>query len=299
VTGPVIDAHHHLWDPATRDHPWLAGDVLAPIRRRYDADDLRAHASRAGVDRTVLVQTASDIGETEDFLATADANRDLIAGVVGWVDLTDPSVADTLAALRKAPGGDLLVGIRHQAQDEPDPRWLARADVVRGIRAVVAGGLAYDLLVLVHQLEAAIELVAQVPEGRFVLDHAAKPSIATGEQEPWAGLVRRLAAAPNVACKLSGLVTEANWRHWNAADIQPYADVVLDAFGPERVMFGSDWPVCELAGSYADVFDLAGTLCGDIDGTARTEVFGNTARRWYGLAGARSQANGGTKGSMS
>lgn len=303
MTDPVvpetIDAHHHLWDPATRDYPWLAGDVLAPIRRRYDTEALRVHTREAGIDATVLVQTASDVDETVDFLAVADANRDLIAGVVGWVDLTDPSVGDVLAGLRERPGGDLLVGVRHQAQDEPDPSWLARTDVVRGVRAVVAAGLAYDLLVLPHQLAAASELVGQVPEGRFVLDHAAKPPITSGDLEPWAGLVRALAASTNVACKLSGLVTEADWRHWNVADFRPYAEVVLTAFGPERVMFGSDWPVCELAANYAEVFELARTLCGGLDGTARTDVFGKTSLRWYGLAGARSQASGGTKGSCS
>jgi L-fuconolactonase len=295
----VIDAHHHLWDPATRAYPWLAGDAMAPIRHRYDVDTLRALTRRAGVSRTVLVQTVPDVAETVELLGTADTSRDLVAGVVGWVDLTDPSVADVLAALRAGPGGDLLVGIRHQAQDEPDPAWLARQDVLRGVRAVVAAGLAYDLLVLTHQLPSARRLVERVPEGRFVLDHAAKPPIVRGSSASWAAAVRGLATASNVACKLSGLVTEADWRHWAASDIEPYADVVLDAFGPERVMFGSDWPVCELASGYADVFELAGTLCESLDEVGSTEVFGNSARRWYGLAGARSAAVGGTNGAIS
>jgi L-fuconolactonase len=272
----IVDAHHHLWDPARRDYPWLAGDVLAPIRQRYDVAALRSHAAAAGIQRTVLVQTVPDVAETVEFLALADQNRDLIAGVVGWVDLT-AGTADALARLRNEPGGDLLVGIRHQAQDEPDSNWLGRDDVVAGVRAVVDAGLAYDLLVLPHQLPSAISLVERVPAARFVLDHAGKPPIATGELEPWAGLLRRLASSPDVAVKLSGLVTEADWRTWTAADIRPYAEVVLDAFGPDRVMFGSDWPVCELAASYAAVIGLARELA------AGETVFGDTARRWYGL----------------
>jgi L-fuconolactonase len=281
--GRVVDAHHHLWDPATRDHPWLAADVLDPIRHRYDVHTLREHARAEGVDRTVLVQTVPDVGETVEFLATADTNRDLIAGVVGWADLTDPAVSDTLAGLREQPGGDLLVGIRHQAQDEPDPGWLARADVLAGVCAVTAAGLAYDLLVLPHQLSAAITLVERVPEGRFVLDHAAKPPIAAGERDPWAGLVGRLAESANVACKLSGLVTEADWQAWSAAAIAPYAHVVLTAFGPDRVMFGSDWPVCELVTGYPGVVGLARELCAGLDAHGTAAVFGGTATAWYRL----------------
>jgi L-fuconolactonase len=272
----IVDAHHHLWDPERRDYPWLAGDAMAPIRKRYDVAMLREHAMACGIQRTVLVQTVPDVDETVEFLALADVNRDLIGGVVGWVDLT-AGTADALARLRNEPGGDLLVGIRHQAQDEPDPDWLGRDDVVAGVRAVVDAGLAYDLLVLPHQLPSAISLVERVPAGRFVLDHAGKPPIATGELEPWAGLLRRLAGSPDVAVKLSGLVTEADWWDWTAADIRPYAEVVLDAFGPDRVMFGSDWPVCELAASYAGVVGLARELAVD------DAVFGDTATRWYRL----------------
>jgi L-fuconolactonase len=272
----IVDAHHHLWDPATRDYPWLA--ELDPIRRRYDVADLRGHTAAAGVTRTVLVQTVSDIGETKEFLALANAHRDLIAGVVGWVDLTSPSVPDVLARLRDLPGGDLLAGIRHQAQDEPDAAWLARTDVRAGVRAVVAAGLVYDLLVLPHQLAAATTLVRAVPDGRFVLDHAAKPPIASGALQPWAGSIRALAALPNVACKVSGLVTEARSRA--TAAIRPYTDVVLTSFGADRVMFGSDWPVCELVCGYADVVALAAALT---DGHDTARVFGGTATAWYGL----------------
>ena len=279
----IIDAHHHLWDPAVREYGWLAGDVLAPIRRAYRPGDLRAKAAESGVDGTVLVQTVSDVDETVDFLAMADANRDLILGVVGWVDLTDPTVADTLAALRDKPGGDRLVGIRHQAQDEDDPAWLARPDVLRGLAAVAAAGLAYDLLVLPHQLDAAITAVTEVPQGRYVLDHAAKPPIASGEREPWASRIRELAARPNLACKLSGLVTEADWTQWTVEDVRPYAETVLTEFGPNRVLFGTDWPVCELASSYPGVTELARDLCADLSEADRAAVFGGNAREWYRL----------------
>jgi L-fuconolactonase len=274
----LIDSHHHLWDPARRDYGWLAGDALAPIRHRYDVDDLRA----TGATRTVLVQTVPEVAETEEFLAIADANRDLIAGVVGWVDLTSGTDM-SLRRLRSGRGGDLLVGIRHQAQDEPDPHWLTREDVVAGVRAVAAAGLVYDLLVLPHQLMAAAMLVALVQDGRFVLDHAAKPRIASGERQPWESLLRYLAAWPHVACKLSGLVTEADWQTWSADDIRPYADVVLSAFGPRRVMFGSDWPVCELVAGYGEVLALARELCGRLSEAESAAVFGDTAADWYRL----------------
>jgi L-fuconolactonase len=279
----IIDAHHHLWDPEVREYGWLAGDVLTPIRRPYRPGDLRTKAAESGVDGTVLVQTVSDVDETVDFLAMADANRDLILGVVGWVDLTDPNVADTLAALRDKPGGDRLAGIRHQAQDEDDPAWLARQDVLRGLAAVAAAGLAYDLLVLPHQLDAAIAAVTEVPQGRYVLDHAAKPPIASGEREPWASRIHELAAQPNLACKLSGLVTEADWTQWTVEDIRPYAETVLTEFGPNRVLFGTDWPVCELASSYPGVTELARDLCADLSEADRAAVFGGNAREWYRL----------------
>jgi L-fuconolactonase len=280
----IIDAHHHLWDPEVREYGWLAGDVLAPIRRPYRPEDLRAKTKESGVDGTVLVQTVSTVEETEDFLRLADANRDLILGVVGWVDLADPDIASTLGSLRAGPGGDRLVGIRHQAQDEADPKWLARADVLRGLAAIADADLAYDLLVLPHQLDAVITAITEVPQGRYILDHAAKPPIAIGEREPWTSRIHELAAHQNLACKLSGLVTEANWTQWTVEDIRPYAETVLTEFGPERVLFGTDWPVCELASSYAGVTDLARELCADLSDADRAAVFGDNAREWYRLA---------------
>lgn len=279
----MIDAHHHLWDPSRRDYPWMAGEAFAPVRRPYDLARLRAVAAAGGVERTVLVQTIGSTEETEEFLAVAAASDGLVAGVVGWVDLTAPGVADEILRLRTGPGGDLLVGVRHPVQDEPDPEWLARPDVRHGIRAVGQAGLAYDLLVLPPQLPAARDVVRELPGVRFVLDHAAKPPIASGATEPWASEIKALSVLPNVTCKLSGLVTEARWTDWDAPRIAPYADHVLSCFGPERVMFGTDWPVCELAASHAEVVALARELTSDLGEQERDQVFAATARTAYGL----------------
>ncbi|MEV4054014.1 amidohydrolase family protein [Amycolatopsis sp. NPDC049688] len=273
----MIDAHHHLWDPSRREYPWMAGDALDPIRRPYTVDDLRAVTKAAGVHATVLVQTVSSAEETEEFLATAAAEP-VIAGVVGWVDLTAPDVADRLAAL-DGP----LSGIRHQVENEPDDDWLLRPEVLAGLGAVAAGGWAFDLLVRAPQLPAAAALAARLPELRLVLDHAAKPPIATGEWEPWASGVAALAAHENVVCKLSGLVTEADWSGWEVGHLRRYVDHVLDVFGPGRLLFGSDWPVCELAASYEVVVDAAIALTGSLSDAERLAVFEHNARAVYGL----------------
>lgn len=273
----MIDAHHHLWDPSRRDYPWMAGEALDPIRRPYTVDDLHAVTKAAGVHATVLVQTVSSVEETEEFLATASAEP-IIAGVVGWVDLTAPDVADRLAALRGP-----LVGIRHQVENEPDDDWLLRPAVVAGLRAVADAGLAYDLLVRPAQLPAAASLAERLPELRLVLDHAAKPPIAAGEWEPWASGVAALGERENVVCKLSGLVTEAHWTGWEVGHLRRYVDHVLDVFGPARLLFGSDWPVCELAASYELVLDAAIALTGGLSDAERLGVFEHNARRVYGL----------------
>lgn len=269
-----VDAHHHLWDLSVRDQPWITGEALAPLRRSFGVEDLREAAR--GFDATVLVQTVTVPEETPELLALA-AEHELITGVVGWVDLTAPDVADMLAAL----DGDWLVGVRHQVQDEPDPRWLCRDDVRRGLRAVAQAGLVYDLLTLPPQLPAAIETVRALDELVFVVDHLSKPPIASGGLEPWATQLHELAQHENVACKLSGMVTEADWATWTVDDLRPYTETVLDAFGPDRVMFGSDWPVCTLAASYGQVVAAAEALVGPED---RAAVFGDTCRRIYTLA---------------
>ncbi|GLF92779.1 amidohydrolase family protein [Streptomyces yaizuensis] len=282
----LVDAHHHVWDLAVRDQDWITGPALAPIRRDFSAADLAAGARPAGVAATVVVQTVTVAGETPELLALAAAD-DLVAGVVGWVDLTAPDVADRLAGLRELPGGECLSGIRHQVQGEADPRWLLRPDVQRGLAAVAAAGLVYDLVVLPHQLPAATEAAGRRPELTFVLDHLGKPPVAAREPEPWAGLLRALAARPNTVGKLSGLVTEATWDSWTTDDLRPYARVALDAFGPSRLMFGSDWPVCLLAADYGGVLAAARDLTGGLSAPERADVFGAVARRVYGLPSPR------------
>ncbi|MEV5953229.1 amidohydrolase family protein [Streptomyces sp. NPDC051987] len=273
----TVDAHHHVWDLSVRDQDWIPED--SPLRRDFTVADLAPEARAAGVTRTVLVQTVTVPGETPEFLALAD-RHELVAAVVGWTDLTRPDIADELARLRELPGGPYLKGIRHQVQGEPDPRWLLRPDVARGLAALADAGLVYDLVVLAHQLPAAAEAAANHPGLTFVLDHLGKPPIAAGALEPWAGAVRALAALPNTVCKLSGMVTEADPASWTVDDLRPYAETVLDAFGPDRLMFGSDWPVCTLAGTYGEVFDAATRLVAPAD---RTAVFETTATRVYGL----------------
>ncbi|MFF4137103.1 amidohydrolase family protein [Streptomyces mirabilis] len=277
-----VDAHHHVWDLSVRDQDWITGPELRPLRRDFGVSDLAPQARAAGVDRTVLVQTITVPEETPEFLALAEQGE-LIAGVVGWTDLTRPDVADELARLRGLPGGRHLKGIRHQVQGEPDPEWLLRPDVRDGLAAVAEVGLVYDLVVLPHQLPACVRAAAGHPGLTFVLDHLGKPPIATGTLRPWATAVRALAALPNTVCKLSGMVTEADHATWTVDGLRPYADTVLDAFGPGRLMFGSDWPVCTLAASYGQVVDVAEELTGGLGAEERAEVFGGTATRVYRL----------------
>lgn len=280
----VVDAHHHVWDLAVRDQDWIRGEPMASIARSFGLDELRPQAAAEGVAATVLVQTVVGTAETPELLALADADP-LVAAVTGWADLTSPALADDLAALRAGPGGRWLRAVRHQVQHEPDPGWLARPDVVAGLRTVADAGLAYELLVLPLQLPAAVEAVRAVPAGVFVLDHCAKPPVASGVLEPWAAGVRALAALPNAVCKLSGLVTEARWDDWSVAGLAPYAEVVLDAFGPRRVMAGSDWPVCLLAATYAGVWRAHRALLGGLSPDEQDDVLAGTARRTYRIDG--------------
>lgn len=271
-----VDAHHHVWDLAVRDQPWTR--ELPLLRRSFAFDELRPQLDAAGVGATVLVQTVAVAAETPELLDLQTRHPE-IAGVVGWVRLEDPAVADRLAELMSGPGR--LVGIRHLVQDEPVD-YLRRADVRRGIAAVGVAGPAYDLLLTPPHLPAAVVLARSLPQVRFVLDHGAKPLIAAGTLDPWRRDVEALAACPNVAVKLSGLVTEAG-PGWTTEMLAPYADVLLDAFGPARVMIGSDWPVCLLVGSYAGVIGAADALTARLTADERVAVQGRTAREWYRL----------------
>jgi L-fuconolactonase len=281
---PRIDAHHHVWDLAARDQPWITGPAMAPIRRSFGIDELGPDAAAAGVTATVVVQTVADVTETEELLDLAETTP-LVAGVVGYVDLAAHDVGEQVDRLRERPSGAWLAGIRSPVQDEPDPGWLTRPAVLAGLREVARRDLVYDLLIRAHQLEAALAAVTHVPDGRYVLDHLAKPAIASGGWEPWASGLARLAARGNVSAKLSGLVTEASWSTWSTSDLRPYTEHALAAFGPDRLVFGSDWPVCTLAAPYGRVIAATEKLVDGLSTTEQAAVMGGTAATVYGLAG--------------
>lgn len=277
----TVDAHHHFWDPTRAVYPWMGPD-LAPIARPFGPADLAPLLTSTGIDRTILVQTRASIDETRELLATAAATG-FVAGVVGWVDLADAGIGETIAALRAGSGGHRLVGIRHQVHDEVDPAWLLREDVRNGLQAVGRAGLTFDLLVRPRELPAALDTVRALPGLSFVIDHVAKPPIASRELEPWASLLAPFGALPNVSCKLSGMVTEADPERWAVADLRAFAAHALEVFGAERLMFGSDWPVCLLVATYDHVVDAARELTAGLSEPEQREVFGETATRVYGL----------------
>jgi L-fuconolactonase len=281
VTG-YIDAHHHLWSLEEHPQTWMDPVRMAAIHRDFPAEELAEVAVPSGVVASVVVQTVNDDDETCHLLARAEAFP-LVAGVVGWGDLTAPWLDDQIAAWRAGPGGQRLVGLRHLVHDEPDPEWLDRPDVRRGLTAVSEAGLAFDLLVKLPQLPSAVRVAQALPETRFVLDHLAKPPFRSGSLDAWADAVRLLAAQPNVSAKISGLITEADWESWTVADLAPAVDLALEAFGPDRLLFGSDWPVCLLAGSYGDVVHAAEQLLAQLSPSEHRKVFGDNARELYRL----------------
>ncbi|UVC09208.1 amidohydrolase family protein [Rhizobium sp. TH2] len=284
MTSPIIDAHHHFWNPSSGgDYGWLSGP-FEPINRVFAPEDLRPSLRENGVTGTVLVQTWNDLGETWDFIRTAEAT-DFVKGVVGWVDLTDPEVSETITVLKASPAGKWLVGIRHLIQTESDPNWLLRPDVKRGLRAVQDAGLVYDLVPNLPQLPSCIETARAFPEKRFVLDHISKPEIRNHGFKEWAALMQGFRAERgHVWCKLSGMVTEANWRTWTPVDLKPYVMEVIDIFGVDRCMFGTDWPVCLVAGSYAQVMGALRECLSDLTAAERDQIFGRSAIEAYGLS---------------
>jgi len=279
----ILDSHVHVWDPATRDHGWLRG--LGPLDAAFGVDDLVVVAEPEGVGAAILVQVLADENETREFLRLAAATP-FIAGVVGWVDLTASDVAARIAALREAPGGDRLVGLRHLVQSEPDPGWLMRPDVLAGLGAVADAGLVFDLLVVPAQLPAALAALRRVENLAAVLDHAAKPVVSAGAVAPWTSLLAEMAATGRVACKLSGLVSEAG-PGFSAAMLQPFADHLLSSFGPSGVLFGSDWPVSAAVAPYASVVALARELIDQCSAAEQQAIFAGNAARTYqvGLSG--------------
>jgi L-fuconolactonase len=275
----ILDSHHHLWryDPARL--PWI-GDGMPVLKRDYVAADLEAALAGSGVERTIVVHAQQRVDETEWMLDVAGAHP-RIAGVVGWVPLVEPDVETTLARLAADPR---LRGIRHIVHDEPDDRFLLRDDFNRGLASLRAFGLVYDLLIFAKHLPHAITVVDRHPDQSFVVDHVAKPAIRSGTfDRVWADGLRRLAARPHVTCKLSGMVTEVRDPGWSPALLQPYVDVALEAFGPERLMFGTDWPVCRLKCEYADWVDAVRGFVAPLSAAEQSAILGGTAQRVYGV----------------
>ena len=278
----IIDSHQHFFDPDGGDYPWLEEAPYAPIRRVWTPQDFLNETASVPVRHSVLVQTWSSLQETEEFLVLA-SHHDFIAGVVGWVDLTDVEVSNVIDDLLSKDGGKFLKGLRHQVHDEPDAEWLLRSDVRRGIEAVGAADLVYDLLVKPRELPAALETAKSFPGQRFVIDHMGKPDISRGMRDDWLELLTPFADLGNVACKVSGIVTEAAWDDWNEEELSSYASNVIDIFGPDRVMFGSDWPVCRVAASYDQVVDIVRDAVRSLPPADKDSVLWLTAERWYGL----------------
>jgi len=280
MTPPAarVDAHQHFWRYDAAQYPWI-DDAMAALRRDFLPEDLAPALQRAGFAACVAVQARHAIDETRWLLELADAHP-FVAGVVGWVDLQSARAGADLEVLARHPK---LVGIRHIAQAEPDDRFLLRPSFVEGLALLEEFDLAYDILIYSRHLPAAADLAARLPRQRFVLDHLAKPDIRGRAIDPWARDLRALAACPNVCAKISGLVTEADWRRWTPADIRPYLDVAFDCFGAERLMVGSDWPVCTVAGDYARTMAVVVDYLAEHAAADRDAVLGGNALRFWKL----------------
>lgn len=277
-----IDAHHHLWVRAEHPQVWMDTNTMGAIDDDFDEQTFEATAAAAGVTGSVVVQTVHDATETPHLLARAERSA-LIRGVVGWADVTAPDLLDTLSAWRESPGGHRLVGLRHLVTDESDLRWLMRDDVVNALVALGRSGFTFDLLVKEEHLPAAIAAAGAAPETRFVLDHLAKPRLRTGDLAEWARSMAELARCDNVTAKVSGLVTEADWTSWRPTDLWPAVETALETFGPDRLMFGTDWPVCLLASTYADVVQATEQLLASLSADERDAIFRRNASSFYGL----------------
>ena len=280
----ITDAHQHFW---TKDV--IAGlfeklgvplDSVEGIVRDFEPADLKPWLDKLGISQTVVVQVNSTLENTRYFLERADRN-DWIGGVVGWVDLADPAIGETLDQLRHPK----LVGFRHQWHDEADPAWNVRPDVLRGLKELAKRGLRYDLLVKPREWKYILQVAEAVPDLPLVIDHIAKPNIAAGQFDDWAAAMQVAAGIPHMHIKLSGMVTEADPANWKPSDLKPYVEKVLELFGAERVMFGSDWPVCLLAArSYEEVFSALQICLAGLSEAEKALVLGENARRFYGLA---------------
>ena len=276
----TIDAHQHFWQLSRRfDYRWLDNPALAKIRRDYLPEDLEPLLQAEGVDRSIFVQTQHDVEENRWVLELAERHP-FLTGVVGWVDLASETCEDQVVEFRSNPK---FVGVRHVVQDEPDDDFLIREDILRGLKTLEKHGVPFDLLLYVKHLRHVPALARALPDLPMVIDHLSKPGIKEHRLDDWLEGFREAASYPNVFCKLSGMVTEADWTRWTVEDLRPYVRTALECFGPDRLMFGSDWPVCELAATYGQVRRALVEALGPISDSERSAIFGGTATRFYGL----------------
>ncbi len=273
-----IDSHQHFWNYDPAHYPWIT-DRLARIRKSFLPSDLEPLLDRHQLDGSVAVQAQQTVAEARWLLELADRHPRVL-GVVGWVDLQSDRVDQQLAELSAHPK---FVGVRHVVQDEPDDQFLLRPEFLRGVSKLASYELTYDILIYPHQLPATLEFVQRFPDLPMVLDHIAKPRIREQVLEPWKQQIQTLAKFPNVSCKVSGMVTEASWDQWKPADFRAYLDVIFSAFGEDRVMYGSDWPVCLLADEYERVFELVDNFTANFSSAARHKFFGANAADFYGI----------------
>ncbi|TXF87907.1 amidohydrolase family protein [Neolewinella aurantiaca] len=274
----TLDSHQHFWKYELPKHDWI-DDEMAAIRRNFMPADLQPILAANGVDGCIAVQADQTLAET-DFLLDIAAKHDFVKGVVGWIDLRADDLAEQL---ERYAGQPLLKGFRHVVQGEPDPLFLLQPNFLRGIDLIGQKGYTYDILIFPHQLVSALELVKQFPEYKFVIDHLAKPYAKAGYFTGWAAAMAAIAEFPNVCCKLSGLITEADYHNWTTDELLPYLRHALEVFGPDRCMFGSDWPVCRVAGDYAQVKGLIETLLQDSSPADQKAVFGENCARFYDI----------------
>ncbi|MCP4608649.1 MAG: amidohydrolase family protein [Planctomycetes bacterium] len=273
-----IDTHQHFWKYSKEEYPWIGEGMELLAQARLPAD-LNPILKDNGIDGTIAVQARQVVEETEALLAMAE-EYDFIRGVVGWIDLRSPNVE---AQLERFKDRKKLVGVRHVVQDEPDEKFVLRDDFMRGIGKLKAYGLVYDILIFPHQLVANIELVKKFPDQVFILNHIAKPNIKDKQMSPWESDIKKLASFENVSCKISGMVTEADWHNWRAEDFRPYMELVLEAFGAKRLTIGSDWPVCTLAGEYGSVVSIAADFIAQLSDNEQKAIWEENPKRIYGL----------------
>ncbi len=274
----ILDTHQHFWYYDAQRDTWITED-MAILRRDYLPEDLHRELRQHGIDGCVAVQAAQTEEETK-FLLRLASNNDFIRGVVGWTDLSSPHVRDRVVELATH---EKLLGFRHIVQAETDPNFLVREPFVEGVRSLTPLGLTYDVLVYPHQLGSVLEFARMVPDQKLVLDHLGKPYIKDGFMAGWEVMMRELGKQPNLYAKLSGLVTEASWTGWRYEDFVPYLEIALEAFGPDRLMFGSDWPVCLLGGTYGEVFGIIDRFTQSVSEAEREKIFSGTARAFYGI----------------